>query len=72
MPFLFFSNANIKFVELEKFTWISYIVVKVLSTISQVDLIDKKKFVKAVLDENSKTLVVYILTIKATKDIYLF
>ncbi len=60
MPFLSFNNANVKFAELEKLTWRSYIVAEALSITSQVKLIDKREFAKVALDENSKTFVVYI------------
>ncbi len=37
-----------------------------LSTTSQVELIDKKEFVKVALDENSETFIMHILAIEAT------
>ncbi len=52
---------------LKKFTWRSYTTVKALPTTKQVELIDKKEFAKATLDENSKTFVVHIAALKASK-----
>ena len=56
MPFLFFNNADIKFVELEKLIQRTYIATKALSITSWVKLIDKKGFAKAALDENFEKL----------------
>ena len=63
--FLIFSNANIEFAELEKLTWRTYTAVKALLTTSWVKFIGKKKFTKAALDENSKTLVIHVSALKA-------
>ena len=57
MPFLTFSNANVQFVEKE-LTWRSYITAEALPSTKRVELIDKKEFAKAALDENSETFVV--------------
>ena len=65
MFFLTFSNANILFIEKE-LIWRSYTATKVLSTTNQVELIVKKKFAKEVLDEESKTFVIYIAALKAS------
>ena len=59
MLFLIFSNINIQFAE-KKSTWRSYTIAKVLPTTKRVELIDKKKFAKVVLDENSETFVAYM------------
>ena len=59
MLFLTLSNANVQFVEKE-LTWRSYTTAKTLPTIKRVELIDKKKFAKAVLDKNSKTFVIHV------------
>lgn len=64
MPFLFLSNADVKFVELRKLTWRSYDTAEALPTTSQVKLINKKKFTKVALDENSETFVVHIVALK--------
>ncbi len=65
MPFLSLSNANVKFAELEKLTYRSYITTKALANISWVKLIDKKEFAKAILDENFETFVMHIATQEA-------
>ena len=59
MPFLTFSNADIQFAEKE-LTWRSYTIEEVLPTTRQVELIDKKEFAKAALDENVKAFVVHM------------
>ena len=62
MPFLTFSNADVQFVEKE-LTWRSYTTVKALSTTKRVELINKKEFAKAALDENSETFVVHVASL---------
>ena len=57
--FLNFSNANIQFAE-KKLTWSSYIAKEALVTIQRVELIDEKKFAKAMLNENIKTFMLYV------------
>ena len=64
MPFLILSNADIQFPK-KRLTWRSYSTAEVLPTTKRVKLIDKKKFVKAALDENSETFVVYVAALKA-------
>ena len=64
MPFLTFSNADIQFAE-KKLTWRSYIAAEALLTTKWVELIDKKKFPKRVLDEESETFVVYVAALEA-------
>lgn len=61
MLFLTFTNINIYFAK-KKLILKSYIVAKTLFTIKQIDVIDKKKFAKAVLDEESKIFIIYIAT----------
>ena len=51
MPFLTLSNADIQFAEKE-LTWRSYTVAEALPTTKRVEIIDKKEFAKAALDEN--------------------
>ncbi len=65
MLFISLSNTNIEFAELEKLTWRSYTVAEALLTISRVELISKREFAKAALDENSKTFVLHVLALKA-------
>ena len=59
MPFLTLSNADVQFVEKE-LTWRSYTTVKALPTTKRVELINKKEFAKAALDENFETFVVHV------------
>ena len=59
MPCLIFNNADIQFAE-KKLTWRSYTTKKALSTTQRVELIDKKEFVKAALDENIEVFVVHV------------
>ena len=65
MPFLTLSNADVQFVEKE-LTWRSYTTVEALPTIKRVELINKKEFAIAVLDENSKTFVVHVASLSST------
>lgn len=64
MLFLLFSNANIRF-NIKKFTWRSYNIAEALPITSQLKLINKRKFAKAVLDINSETFVVYVAALEA-------
>ena len=59
MFFFTLNNTNIQFTE-KKLTWRLYTIKKVLLTSQRIKLIDKKKFAKAVLDENVKAFVVYV------------
>ena len=70
MLFLILNNTDIQFAE-KKLTWRSYIVVEVLPTTKRVEFINKKEFAKAALDENSKTFVVYVLSLNVVPGIYL-
>ena len=62
MFFHTFSNINIQFIEKE-LTWRSYTTVKAVPTTKRVELICKKKFAKAALDENSETFVIYVASL---------
>ena len=64
MPFLILSNAGVQFVEME-LTWRSYITAEALSTAKRVELINKKEFAKAALDENSETFVVHVASLSS-------
>ncbi len=64
MPFLTFSNVDIWFAEKE-LIWRSYTTAEALATTRWVNLIDKKEFAKAALDENSETFVVHVATLEA-------
>ena len=70
MPFLTFSNVNIQFVEKE-LTWRSYITAEALLTTKWVELINKKKFAKAALDENSETFLIYVASFNLAPRIHL-
>ena len=59
MPFLTLSNADIQFAEKE-LTWRTYTTKDALPTTQRVELIDKKEFAKAALDENIKAFVVHV------------
>lgn len=64
MFFLIFSNADIKFLK-NKLILKFYITVEILPSIKQVELINEKKFVKVVLDKNSKIFVMQIVTLES-------
>ena len=64
MPFLILSNADIQFAEKE-LTWRSYTAAEALPTTKRVELIDKKEFAKAALDEKSETFVVHVAALEA-------
>ena len=59
MLFLTLSNADIKFAKKE-LTWRSYTTAEALPTIKRVELIDKKEFAKAALNENVEAFVVHV------------
>ena len=59
MLFLILSNANVQFAKKE-LTWRSYTIAEALPIIKRVELINKKEFAKAALNENSKTFVMHI------------
>ena len=52
MPFFALSHADVQLIEKE-LIWRSYTTTKALPTTKRVELIDKKEFAKAVLNENS-------------------
>ena len=70
MPFLTFSNANVKFAEKE-FIWRTYTTEKALPTIRQVKIIDQKKFAKATLNENIEAFVLHLSFLGSRINIYL-
>ena len=63
--FFFFSNADVKFAELEKLIWKTYTAVEALSTTSWIKLISKRKFAKTALDKNFEIFIVHISALKA-------
>lgn len=62
MPFLFFTNADLKF-RTKKLTYKSNITAKTLLIAKSVKLIEKYKFVEAALNKNSDTFVVYVVAL---------
>ena len=69
MPFLTLSNADVQFVEME-IIWRSYITAEALPTTKWVELINKKEFAKAALDEKSETFVVHVASLNLTPGIH--
>ena len=69
IPFLTFSNADVQFVEKE-LTWRSYTTAEALPTTKRVELINKKEFAKAALDEKSETFVVHVASLNLTPGIH--
>lgn len=63
---LFFSlkNADIEFVNVIDLTWRVYTTTEVMFTAKRVEFIDKKQFIVAAIDENSKTFVIYIAALE--------
>lgn len=70
-PFPTLSNIVIEFIKLEKLTQKTYIVAEVLPITSRVELINKKKFAKVALDENSKTFVIYVAILEVSMAIFI-
>ena len=70
MPFLIRSNADVQFAEKE-LTWKIYTTEEALPTIRQFELIDQKEFAKAVLDENIKTFVMCVSSLRLRMTIHL-
>lgn len=64
---LFLSNGDVNFSETGKPIWRSYTTVEVISTTNRIQLIDKCKFAKTVLDENSETFVIYIAALDVSE-----
>ena len=71
ISFLDLKNAYIQF-DTKSFTWKSYNIAKVLPIARQVKLINKYKFGKAALYENSETFIVHITALKTLKPIIYF
>lgn len=64
MLFLSRSNVDVMYAELLKFLWRFYITPETLLITSQIELINKRRFVKIALDKSSKTFVVHIADLK--------
>ena len=54
----------------KELTWRTYTIAKILSTTKQVELINKKKFAKAALDEKSETFVIRIASFNLVSGIH--
>ena len=73
ISFFILSNDNIQFAE-KKLTWRIYTIEEAFPTTYQVEIIDRKEFAKAALDENVKASVVHVnslaskMTIHPTKE----
>lgn len=65
MLFLTLNNTNIKFAEIELF-WRLYTTAKALPTTKQVELINKKKFAKMVLDKNLEIFMIYVIALEVS------
>ena len=59
LRFLTFSNIDIQFAK-KKLSWRSYTIEETLPTTCQIELINKKEFAKAALDENIKAFMMYV------------
>lgn len=68
--FLALNNSNVMF-GMKKLTQKFYTTIKVLSTTSRVELIDKKDLIKNLLDKSLEIFIMYILAVKII-NIYLF
>lgn len=62
--FLSLSNTNIDFGKAKQLIQRKYLAVKALPTTYQMELIDKKKFIKMVLDKNLKTFIEHIAALE--------
>lgn len=59
MPFLTFSDADIRFIE-KKLVWRSYITVEALPNTKNVEFINRKDFAAIALEKNKETFVVHV------------
>ena len=66
MLLFFLSNANIYF-DIKKLIQRVYTIEETILICRRVQLIDKNKFVKVVLDENFETFVIYVVALKTLK-----
>ena len=62
MPFLSHSNIDFQF-SARELNWRSYTTAETLLTARQGELIDKHKFIKTALNENSEMFVVYVVVL---------
>lgn len=63
MLFMTFYNADVQFLD-QKFSQRFYIIAKALPTIKQIEIFNKKKFAKTILNKKSETFLVYIAALK--------
>ena len=63
--FLTLNNIDIQFPK-KKPILRSYTTAKTLPTIKQIEIIDKKEFIKTVLDENVEVFLVYMISLSLT------
>lgn len=70
MPFLTLNNADIWFIEWE-FVWRTYNTAKALPTTQKVEIINKKEFATAVLNNDNKSFVVYMAAYSMGSTVYL-
>ena len=70
IPFLTLSNADVQFVEKE-LTWKTYTTTKALPTTKRIELIDKKEFANAALNQKSETFVIHIAFLNLVSGIHL-
>lgn len=62
MSFFSLSNIYIRFAETSDFIWRNYTIIEALPFTKRVELIDRKEFAKANLDENAESFMVHITT----------
>lgn len=73
MLFLSLNNANVEFAKKpKKFIWRSYDLAKVLLTTRKVEIINKKEFVRAALNENSETFVMNFVVLEVPTAILVY
>lgn len=73
MLFLSLNNANVEFAKKpKKLIWRSYDLAKVLLISSKVEIINKKKFVGAALNENSETFVMNFVVLEVPAAILVY
>lgn len=71
MLFQSFSNVDIEFTKLKKLIWRFYTIAKALPITNRVKFINKRKYVKAILDKYLETFVIYVVLLEAEILIYL-
>ena len=70
MLFFTSNNTDVYFAK-QKLTWKIYTTKEALSTIHQVEIIDRKEFANPALDENVKTFVVHVSSLRSKMSIHL-